>query len=160
MLNILSNIPVWVFPLFILLLVVGLRASKDRQVPIIIIYLMPCLGLLTLRNIMMLSPPVWIWIVAAIAYALGTSFGLRWQPGKIIARSTRFAHIKGEWLTLTAMMIIFWAGFANGFLSEVAPAVASSALFAACFAAVTCLPAGQFLGRALATLRAPLTTSL
>ena len=55
-----SNIPIWVLPLFIVLFIVGLRASKDRSVPILLIYLLPLLGLLTLRNITSLAPQIWL----------------------------------------------------------------------------------------------------
>jgi hypothetical protein len=153
----LSNVPIWVFPLFILLLILGLRASKDRKVPIALIAALPLLGILTLRNILALAPPNWIWLVAAAAYAIGIAAGMVWQRGWIVERSPRIVQVKGEWVTLTAMMIIFAAGFVNGFLSAVMPQLTQFALFATLFTVVTCLPAGQFLGRAITTLRTPIS---
>lgn len=52
-----SSIPIWVFPLFLLLLILGLRASKTRRVPIAVIYALPLLGILTLNNIVSLEAP-------------------------------------------------------------------------------------------------------
>lgn len=78
-----------------------------------------------------------------------------WQRSWIIERGAHRVQLKGEWITLSAMMIIFAAGFVNGFLSVVMPALATSALFAVIFIAATCLPAGQFLGRGITTMRTP-----
>ncbi|MGB7318816.1 MAG: hypothetical protein WBC85_12695 [Planktotalea sp.] len=153
----LSNVPFWVFPLFILLLVLGLRASKDRSVPTLLIYALPLLGILTMRNILALSPPLWVWAIAALGYGSGILLGMKWQRGWIIERGAKATRVKGEWITLTAMMVIFAAGFVNGFLSAVMPGLTQSALFAAAFAVITCLPSGQFLGRVITTLRTPVT---
>lgn len=152
-----ANVPIWVFPLFILLLALGLRASKEREVPAFLIYALPLLGILTFRNILALSAPTWIWLIAALAYAVGIYFGIAWQKNWLINRTARKVHVKGEWITLIAMMIIFAAGFVNGFLSAVAPDLTQSSGFVVGFAIATCLPSGQFLGRAVTTLRAPIT---
>ena len=155
MLTFLSNVPIWVFPLFILLLVVGLRATKDRKVPVAVIYALPLLGILTIRNLTAMSPPTWIWAVALLAYVVGVAFGMKLQQKWIIKREGSFAHVKGEWLTLVAMMILFTAGFANGFLNATLPSATNSAAFMALFVVLTCLPAGHFLGRTITTLRFP-----
>lgn len=154
----LANVPIWVFPLFLLLLALGFRASRSRKVPLVVVYAMPLLGILTLNNISALAAPVWIWLIAALAYGLGTMLGISLQRDWIIARSKRHVEIRGEWFTLAAMMIIFAAGFVNGTLSALMPDVAGSTLFAILFTTIVCLPVGQFLGRAIATLRAPLTS--
>jgi len=157
MANFFSNVPLWVFPLFILLVVLGLRARKDRSVPIALIYGLPLLGILTMRNIILMEPPNWIWIVAALGYAAGIALGQWMQRGWIIERRATSALLKGEWATMTAMMIVFIAGFLNGFLNATMPALAHSALFMTGFVVITCLASGQFLGRAITTLRMPLT---
>ncbi|WP_293449856.1 hypothetical protein [Planktotalea sp.] len=154
-----SNVPIWVFPLFIVLLVLGLRASKDRSVSIALIYLLPLLGILTFRNILALSPPIWVWAVAALTYACGITLGMALQNRWSVERGARLVKLRGEWATLTAMMIIFAAGFVNGALSTTMPALTQTGVFTAGFAAINCLASGQFLGRAIATLRAPITQS-
>lgn len=153
MLTFFSNVPLWVYPLFILLLVIGLRASKDRSVPIIVIAALPLLGIMTLRNIIILAPPEWVWSIAALTYAIGIIAGMRLQKNWVISRSSRMASVKGEWITLAAMMVIFAAGFVNGFLTVILPDIAQSSSFAALFTAITCLPPGLFMGRAITTLR-------
>ncbi|WP_439142342.1 hypothetical protein [Planktotalea sp.] len=148
-----SSIPIWVFPLFLLLLILGLRASKTRRVPIAVIYALPLLGILTLNNIVSLEAPSWIWLMAALAYGIGIFFGMRWQKDWIISFQGRTVELQGEWITLSAMMLIFMAGFVNGFLTDTLPELTKSALFLVFFTAFTCAPAGQFLGRAITTLR-------
>lgn len=153
----LANVPIWVYPLFVLLLALGLRASRRRQVPLLVVYAMPLLGILTLNNIISLGAPAWIWLIAAVVYALGVALGLSLQKRWLITRLPRHVELHGEWVTLAAMMIIFAAGFVKGTLSALLPDVVGSALFAVLFIAVVCLPAGQFLGRAIASARAPLS---
>lgn len=154
MLTVISNIPLWVFPLVLLLFTLGLRASKDRRVPVFVIYLLPLLGMLSWRNITLLNPPATIWVIALAAYAAGFVFGQTWQQSRIIGREGRFIHLQGEWMTMAALMTLFFAGFTKGFLSAVLPDAATSTPFLAAFATITSLPAGMFLGRAVATLRA------
>ncbi len=151
-----SNVPIWVLPLFILLLILGLRASKDRSVPVAFIYLLPLLGILTLRTILSLSPPLWVWVIAIVIYGGGGVLGMVMQRRWIIERSTRMVQVKGEWATMSAMMILFAAGFVSGFLNATMPEVTQTALFLAGFVAINCLASGQFLGRAITTLRAPI----
>ena len=156
MIQFFANVPIWVFPLFILLLYLGLRARKDRSVPIFLVAALPLLGILTVRNIIALEPPIWVWWVAAISYAIGINAGVILQRNWIIARTARVVEIKGEWITLTAMMVIFTAGFVNGFLSATMPALTQTAIFLTLFTFLTCAMSGQFMGRAIATLRAPI----
>ena len=122
-----------------MLFIVGLRASKDHSVPILLIYLLQLLGLLTLRNINSLAPPIWLWAFAAVTYSSGIAIGMQLQHGWIVARNAQFAQVKGEWTTMTAMMIVFAAGFVNGFLSATMPALTQTAVFLTGFVAINCL---------------------
>ena len=53
--------------------------------------------------------------MAALAYGIGIFFGMRWQKDWIISFQGRTVELQGEWITLSAMMLIFMAGFVNGF---------------------------------------------
>lgn len=147
----LQNTPVWALPLFFVLLALGLRASRRRQVPVLLLYALPLLGLLTLNNIASLSQGPWIWLVALAIYALGGALGRRLQTGWIIARHGARVDVAGEWITLTAMMVLYCAGFVLGVLRVVAPEAPGHPAFAVAFTAIVCLASGQFLGRAIAT---------
>jgi len=131
----------------------GLQATRERRVPVAVIAALPLLGGLTLNNILSLDPGALIWGVAAATYALGALYGARLQKRLILARDGRFVRVAGEWVTLTAMMVLFSAGFVRGVVAAVSPDLLNGPVFASVFTAIICLPAGQFLGRALTVLR-------
>lgn len=47
--GILTGTPVWVWPLFAGLVFVGLRATRTRFVPVWLVYVLPLLGVLSMR---------------------------------------------------------------------------------------------------------------
>jgi len=147
-----AMVPVWVAPLFLLLLAMGLRATRRRMTPLAVIGAMPLLGLLSLQNIASLSPSAWIWGVAAAVYVVDALMGRRLQSRWIIARHGARIELQGEWITLTAMMVLFFAGFVLGAARDIAPELITQAGFILGFVCVVCLASGQFLGRALASL--------
>ena len=61
--------------------------------------------------------------------------------------------LKGEWLTLSALMLIFWSNFTEGFLRATSPEVLEQTKFTIIFAAVVGAASGTFKGRAIAMLR-------
>lgn len=155
--NILTNAPVWIWPLLILLILIGLRASKDRSAPIWLICSLPLLGLLSLNAVNGLTPNPGIWLVFALLYLLGAVLGLGFQRRIILEKTASRVTLRGEWLTLVVLMAIFWMNFVGGFLNAVFPAVYASWVFHAIFAAAAGLSAGSFMGRAVAAIKAPVS---
>ena len=152
--TILANIPIWVFPLFILLLVIGLRAMRRRQLPVAVIYAIPLLGVLGLRAIIALPTSLWIWAIFAGFGALGIKTGMALQKRWLIGRNGNRVELEGEPLTLVLMMSVFAGNFVVGMLSEVAPNVLGMALFQFGFTALLSTVSGIFCGRALWVYRA------
>jgi len=150
--TILGNAPVWVWPLLALLLFVGMRATKDRQVPVVLLYTLPLLGVMGARTIYAQGATLGVWAVFAAAWGLsgylGYRFGCRW----ITARKGAHVHLRGEWLTLAAVMVLFWSNFAAGVLQAVAPNMLVG-IGAMIFGAVLALASCQFAGRAWAVFR-------
>ena len=108
------NVPLWVWPLFGFNLWVGLMASRDQWTPIWIYWLLPLFGLLDVRQILV-APEFWVAFPAkVIGYFVGAYCGYRWQQNWIIEKSGSRVHMKGEWITMLAVMILFWFNFANG----------------------------------------------
>jgi hypothetical protein len=62
-------------------------------------------------------------------------------------------RVKGEWVTLISVLMIFSANFAQGLFAAVKPDLLHNLVFVAVFAMVISLPSGLFLGRAVAVLR-------
>lgn len=152
--TILANIPLWVWPLFVLLLVVGLRASKTRRAPLALILALPLLGVLSLRALSALPDPTTVWSLWPLGLLTGTLLGYRLQTRWLISRQGAWVHLRGEWLTLIVTMVIFWSNFATGMARAMAPALVASTPFQAGLALLLGLCAGTFLGRAIRTLRA------
>lgn len=157
--NILTNAPIWIWPLLVLLVLIGLRASRDRAAPIWLLCILPFLGLLSLNAVNGLSPIANVWLVFAVSYGIGAGLGYRFQRGIIISKTSSHVHLRGEWLTLLVLMVIFWMNFVGGFLNAVFPSVYASTVFHMMFAAIAGLAAGSFMGRAAAALKAPVTAA-
>jgi len=148
------NAPIWVWPLLIVLIVIGLRARRDRRAPVVMIYCLPLLGVIGLRTVLALPAQGWVIGVFGAFYLIGLWGGERLQRRWTGQVEGGFVHLRGESLTLGAMMLIFWANFASGLLQAVAPQVAAGAAFQLIFAGLLGLVAGSFAGRAVQVWRA------
>ncbi|THD72920.1 hypothetical protein E7681_13425 [Thalassobius vesicularis] len=152
--TVLANVPLWVWPLFVLLLIVGLRATRPRRAPLALVLALPLLGVLSLRSLSTLPDPMIVWPIWAIAILLGTALGHRLQTRWLISRDGPWLQLRGEWLTLATAMLIFWSNFAGGVMRVLAADALSGAPFQTGFALVLGLCAGTFLGRAIRSFRA------
>jgi hypothetical protein len=151
--QIITQTPLWVWPLFILLLVVGLRAARQRWAPVLLIYLLPVLGISGVNTVAGLTPPAVVWSSFGMAYALGLLSGYRMQGHLIIEREGARVHLRGEYWTLAVMMLIFGANFVSGVLEAVAPQMRDHVMFQMIFAAALAIGSGSFAGRALRVWR-------
>lgn len=155
--GILKGTPFWVWPLFILLLALGLRASRRRETSLIPPLLLPLVGLSNVPTLGSLPDPETAWRIWISGYLCGAIIGFLLQKRWIITRNSWRAEVEGEWLTLSTMMLIFWASFANGILTAVAPDIITSALYLYLFPAWLGLASGSFLGRPLRMMFWPKT---
>ncbi|MCI5111672.1 MAG: hypothetical protein MRY75_14070 [Marivita sp.] len=151
--HVLTNIPVWVLPLFLGLLYISLRATRSRTVPKAVIYALPCLGLLTLRTVIFFDAQ-WIAIGAfTLAYAAGTALGFRAQGKWTISSTRSHVSLRGEWMTMITVMGVFFLNFATGTINAMAPSLAATPLYAAAFGTLAGGLSGIFFGRALRVMR-------
>jgi hypothetical protein len=157
MTQLLTGAPIWVWPLLVVLMLVGLRARKERTAPVLLIYGLPALGILGLRSVAALPAETWIWALFAVGYGVGCWGGYLVQRRWVLGREGRMVQLAGEGLTLGVMMIMFWANFAGGVLQAVAPQLYSSSLFQVIFVGVIACAGGSFAGRALRVWRAPVS---
>lgn len=147
--QIITNTPLWVWPLFLLLLAMGLRAARDRWVPVALIYCLPLLGISGVRTVTGLEGPMMIWLGFMGGYFLGLWIGFQLQQRWVIVREGARVHVRGEYWTLSAMMLIFGANFVSGVLEAVAPSFHAHPVFQLIFAALIALGSGSFAGRGL-----------
>lgn len=152
--NIISQIPIWVAPLFILLLILGIRATKTRSVPLVIIYALPLLALLSLQSLSRLPDQALVWPLYVVFYGLGAVLGFRLQQRWIIAKHARHVEVAGEWLTLATMMFIFALSFAIGMVRSIAPTFLENPLNEIILVALVAIVGGIFIGRTVRVWRA------
>ncbi|WP_456386579.1 hypothetical protein [Profundibacter sp.] len=147
--GILTGAPIWVWPLLAVLIALGVLASKTRTRPCLPIYLYWLLGFLSLNAVNSLAPAPVIWVAFGAAYVLGAGLGYQFQGRIIINKSTGRITLKGEWLSMVVLMVIFWMNFVGGVINAVSPDIYASSTYHAVFAMVAGIAAGTFIGRAL-----------
>ena len=143
-----TNAPIWVWPLLVVLILVGIRSSRDRTTSAYLYYGLPLLGIMTLNAIANQPNAAIAWACFVTGYLIGIAVGYSRQSNWLIEKSGARLTLKGEWFTLTVMMVIFFSNFVNGFMLSVAPTAQASPIFTAAFALIIGLAAGSFLGRA------------
>lgn len=148
-----TGAPLWVWPLLGLLIWIGLRATKERDAPVALYWLLPLFVLLPLRSIIGSAWPALAWSVFAGAYLAGAHAGYRYQVGVVIARDGARVRVRGEWVTLATVLAVFLMSYLRGAMGAVAPEVLGSAAGVAAFAALSGALSGQFAGRTLSVIR-------
>lgn len=146
--QVLSGAPLWVFGLIAVLIVLGVRRLRTREVPIAVA-LIPFIAFAT-----------WS-IIGAVTLATlagSTTAALAWVAGAIVGGASAFvlpeprAHLlpgrrvrqPASWLPLTLYMTVFVARFACGALAAILPqqAVTATAIAVAISAVMTARLAG------------------
>ncbi len=158
MMQILERTPVWVWPLLIGLIFLGLRSTKDRTAPLWLYYAVPFLGLLGLRTVFSLPQGVIVWIGFAVAFMVGESIGYRLQIKWIIEKLAKTIRVRGEWFTFAMIMILFLSNFVLGVTRGVSPQTVSQPIFLVIFVAVIGFASGSFTGRSLRIIHVKNTT--
>lgn len=150
-LSIIAGAPLWVWPLLGFLLFVGWRSTRERDVPVAAIYMLPLLGLLSVNTLTGLLHPLTALAIYAASYGLGLFIGYRLQARWVIAKQGGSVRLMGEWATMAVILILFGANFANGTVAAIAPQLHASTPFVAGFAILTGIASGTLGGRALRT---------
>lgn len=153
---ILSSIPIWVFPLFLGLALLGARAMREREVPVLLIYAMPLLGLLSLHRARELAEADLALTLLAVSWVIGVAAGFALQSRWTLGRTAKRVRLAGEWVTMLCLMGLFLANFAVGMVEGMAPGLADGAGFAAGFALVAGGLSGILAGRGLRVGLTPL----
>ena len=157
LLEILRNVPAWVWLIFAALLALGLLSTRPRRLPTAVVLVLPA-AMTALSAFTVMSafgargdgPTAWaVGMVAALVFnqfVLGSPAGVRYGQGRF--------ELPGSWLPLALMMTIFCARFAIGLTAAVSPATAAAPRFIDAISAVLGFCSGMFLSRALVALRA------
>lgn len=144
-----QNAPVWVWPLFFVLLAIGFLAMKTRNSSIIPYFFYPLFGLTAANALMSLGHVPINWIVFSCCYVVGVVAAFRWQDGLILEKKGWAMRLQGDKVTMLILMLIFFSNFVNGVVEAVDPQVLDTLLYTIIFAGVIGLCSGSFTGRAL-----------
>lgn len=147
--GILTGAPLWVWPLFLLLVFLGYRASKPRRIPIIVACILPLLGFISANAVSSLPQQPLGWWCFAAGYGAGAILTYMARSKWIISKEGRYVSLTGEWFTMLRLMTIFWMNFASGLTSAISPQFYSSVEFTVIFALVVGWATGGLLGKAL-----------
>lgn len=148
-LGIWQNAPVWVWPLFFVLLALGMLSMRDRNSSIVPYFFYPLFGLSAANSIGALLHVPTNWAVFGAAYAIGMAVAFRWQDGLILMKAGRKMRLKGERMTLVILMTVFFSNFVSGVFEAVRPELRGHIAFTVIFATLVGLCSGSFTGRAV-----------
>lgn len=150
--QIIINVPIWVWPLFVGLLALGFLASRSRKAPVFVFWALPILAVMAVNSMIALKASILAWLVFTIFYLVGGLYGYSFQKDIVLERSSTHVHLKGEWLTMLCIMVIFWMNFARGMTTALQPELMANSIVIAVIAVVMGSVSGVFLGRSVQTL--------
>ena len=151
--EILRRTPLWVFPLFLLLIYLGYVQSRTRPVTTarlaVLPVVMPALSMFGMLSVFGADAiALGCWLAALLATmasvrAAGVPRGASWSP------DSRMYTVPGSWWPLVLIMAIFFARYAVAVALAMNPSLPHLALFTAVVSITYGLPSGFFIGRAL-----------
>lgn len=153
LIRLVTDAPVWVWPLLAGLIFIGLRAAREREVAVGVFIAFPFFGLISLGAMIRAGAPVAGWTAFALALGAGALAGDRYQGGVLLSRGRRTVRVRGEWMTMATVMAIFWTSYALGVASALTPELVATLPIALGSAALSGVVSGLFAGRALRVLR-------
>ncbi len=155
--QIIEKAPIWVWPLLLVLITLGLRMSRSRSVPprpvIIISSAMLCVsGYGVISAFQGLAPALMAWL-AMLSIVLLLCQKMGYPRGWQFESSTQLMHVPGSWLPMVLFISIFLIKFAVGAALSLRSELAQQLGFALSVSALYGLLSGIFAARAMHALR-------
>ena len=130
--QIVANTPLWVWPLMVFVLWLGVQGLRPRVIPWWRLAILPAVGLATsLGGIAQSANPIWAatgWALALLAFLpLGWVFGQN-RAVRLLPEDAKL-EIAGGWFALAFGVSIFAVRYAMGVLFGVLPALRGEALW-------------------------------
>lgn len=155
--NIIQNTPVWVFILLFMLLYLGYSQSKDREVNIYRVYILPSViiglslfGMFSTFDISFTSLNLWF-----VSMALCAVFTMKKISSKNISydKNKKTFKITGSWIPMILILVIFSIKYLIGFISATNPEFLDNINFIYLVSIIYGLINGVFLARTLNILK-------
>tara|TARA_R110002124_G_scaffold282537_1_gene457773 strand:- start:940 stop:1470 length:531 start_codon:yes stop_codon:yes gene_type:complete len=148
----LYHTPWWVYVLFIYLINIGIRASKQNIVSLDKLFIIPALftimtvhSLVTSFNLSAFTIVLWI-LSILIGLILGAANCMRFKQIRV-DKNNRLLEVPGTWSTLVIIIIIFASKYYLGYSMSVDPNITSDIWFEIIALGVSGVCAGFFIGK-------------
>jgi hypothetical protein len=153
-LDILRNMPVWVWLVLAALLIFGLVQTRRRRLPHALVFLLPAimiaLSLYSLRSSFgWQADALGSWVVGVLTALILNGAVFQSPTGIGYDGATQKFDIPGSWIPLLLMMTIFCTRFAIGVTTAVSPSTVAEPNFIRAVCALLGLCSGLFAARAL-----------
>jgi hypothetical protein len=157
-LQVLQRTPLWVWPLFLALVWLGVLQSRPRELSRTRLFVLPAvmigLSLLSVGSTFGGAPVSLAAWGGGIALAV-LVYRLTGRPaGVVYSPASRTYSVPGSWLPLTLMMAIFFSRYAISVTLAIQPLLREAAAFAGGVSLLSGLASGIFFARARRILRA------
>lgn len=152
--GVITGAPIWVWGVLAALIFIGWRATRERDVSAMRYAILPVWGVMAVVTIAQSDPTAAIWAAFGAAYLFGAALGWRAQGGVILSVGAGRARLRGEWLTMVVLMVMFWLRFVRAAAEAVAPAAAAQPAVVIGFSLIGGVAAGVFMGRSVRTVQA------
>ncbi len=133
MLQIITKIPVFVWPLFSILLLSGLRARKAREVPIAVLFLVPSIffgwSLFSFFGKYAMTPLAIIFWLLCLGLGFFIGFSHMQRLNLQFDKEKNKVEMPGSWIPLMLSMSIFISKFSIGMMRSIMPHLNGSPLF-------------------------------
>lgn len=150
--NIIINTPLWVWPLFIVLIALGYSCTKTRIVKKRTLYIMPTVYLaLSIRFIYNTDPGFEVILGSLASGILGVFIGMHFSKRMNIQADHENALIQlpGEWITLNLIIVYFSIRYFYGYKLAVDPQLLVNTTFMLSFVSLFGCFSGFFIGRTI-----------
>lgn len=128
--GVITNTPLWVWPLLVYVLYVGWNGTRDRIVALPRLMIMPAIVAgLALYNLVSAGPSATGLLGFAGGAGAGTLAGLAVARRRPAERRGGMVALKGDWMPLLLVIGIFAVRYASGVALGIEPALAGDATF-------------------------------
>ncbi len=151
---ILRHTPVWIWGLLSLLLAAGLWQTRDREISLLRITILPLvMVVLSISGVLRAFGPSAV-ALGGWALGVGTALALARQllsvRGAVWSTDAQALQVPGSWLPLALMLGLFAVKYFAGYHLAVNPTLATDAVFAGLCSVAYGGVSGTFMARALA----------
>jgi hypothetical protein len=145
-----AGTPLWVWPLFVLLVLLGVRSLRERRVSMYALAVVPAVMMVvTLSGLFTGAHPLERFAVWLLSLAVMARIMWRWLPLHGVVASAKGARLPPSALPLSALMVAFLDRYIFGVLDVVRPDLSAQPLYYLTATAIAAAATGATLGRRL-----------